>query len=61
MRQIVPRVSPLAFVLVDGVAEKLVSLKLPAVLVDGSAMASVSVLGEFNNCVFIFHTNKKRS
>ncbi|XP_047655766.1 alpha-2-macroglobulin-like protein 1 [Tachysurus fulvidraco] len=30
----------------DGVAEKLVSLKLPAVLVDGSAMASVSVLGD---------------
>ncbi|XP_058246392.1 alpha-2-macroglobulin-like protein 1 [Hemibagrus wyckioides] len=30
----------------DGVAEKLVSLRLPAVLVDGSAMASVSVLGD---------------
>ncbi|MCI4381320.1 hypothetical protein PGIGA_G00250130 [Pangasianodon gigas] len=30
----------------DRVAEKMVSLNLPAVLVDGSAMASVSVLGD---------------
>lgn len=38
-------VFPLAFV--DGAVEKTVTLSLPKGLVNGSAMASVSVLGEF--------------